>query len=70
MSFLLDLVEMCGGSVKDIEEIDIEDEFTALMIVKKGTAQKIMNLEGYCHDEKQYIWLEVEDLKREAKLLK
>lgn len=38
LSFILDLIEVSGGFLEDVEDIDIVDNFSADMIVKKRTA--------------------------------
>ena len=70
LSFVLDLLEISGGLLEDVEDIDIVDNFSADMIVKKRTAELFTNIEGYPHDEKEYIWLEVERLNRPVKFHK
>lgn len=59
ISLILDLIELCGGHIEDVEDIDIVDEFSADMFVKKRTALAFTNIEGYQHDEHEYIWIEV-----------
>lgn len=51
ISLILDLIELSGGYIEDIEDIDIVDEFSADMFVKKRTALAFTNIEGYQHDE-------------------
>lgn len=51
ISLVLDLIELSGGYIEDIEDIDIVDEFSADMFVKKRTALAFTNIEGYQHDE-------------------
>ena len=50
LSFILDLIEISGGFLEDVEDIDIVDNFSADMIVKKRTAEIFTNIEGYPHD--------------------
>ena len=38
ISLIIDLVELSGGHIEDIEDINIVDNFSADMIVKKRTA--------------------------------
>jgi len=38
ISLIIDLVELSGGQIEDIEDINIVDNFSADMIAKKRTA--------------------------------
>lgn len=38
ISLIIDLVELSGGHIEDIEDINIVDNFSADMIAKKRTA--------------------------------
>lgn len=57
LSYILDLIDVSGGFLEDVEDISIVDEYGAEIIVTKRTAEKLTNIEGFCHDFKQYIWL-------------
>jgi hypothetical protein len=59
ISLIIDLVEITGGYVEDIEDINIVDNFSADLIAKKRTALAFTNIEGYPHDEHEYTWIEV-----------
>lgn len=57
LSFIIDLIELSGGSLEDVIDMDVVDDFSADLIVKKKTAELFTNIEGYPHDEKEFIWL-------------
>lgn len=52
ISFIIDLIELTGGQLEDVEDIDIVDDFSATMIAKRRTAELFTNIEGYPHEEK------------------